>query len=57
MKTKKCENYCPECGSDNINWGAIEILGDSEAWQKAICEDCNCNFHECYSYRETEWGY
>ena len=54
---KQCENYCPKCGSENINWGTIEVLGDSKTWQKAICEDCGCNFHECYEYKETEWGY
>jgi len=50
-KNKKCENYCPKCGSDDIDWGDF-ITGDV-VYQRATCK-CGCEFKEYYEYSDTE---
>ena len=34
-------NHCPQCGSDDISWGSIEI-NDGEATQDARCDNDKC---------------
>ncbi|MCK5615787.1 hypothetical protein KAR91_78715 [Candidatus Pacearchaeota archaeon] len=53
MNTKQCENFCPKCGGNGIEWGLKEI-GDV-IYQPATCLDCSCEFKEYYEYAETEW--
>jgi hypothetical protein len=51
---KKCENTCPNCGSENIEWDDKE-WNDSGCQQDAFCNDCECSFTECYEYSKTIW--
>ncbi len=52
-KAKVCEDYCPKCGSEDIDWGQKEI-GDILS-QSATCNTCGCKFIEYYAYSETNW--
>jgi len=56
LKTKKCEDKCPNCGSDssNIYWGEKELCG-SEMRQQGDCQTCGFTFHEYSAYKETVW--
>jgi len=49
---KKCENHCPSCNSDDIDWGD-HVHGDV-IYQKAVCNECDCDFKEYYKYSDTE---
>ena len=51
-KTKQCENQCPKCGSEDIEWSNMEYAGPS---QSAVCNTCECSFVEHYEYTETTW--
>ena len=51
---KECFNKCPNCGSENIEWGDKEWMCNT-ATQGAVCEDCGCYFQECYEYYGTEF--
>lgn len=39
--------FCPNCGSDAINYGPIED-GDECVFYPAECEDCGHTYRECY---------
>ena len=56
MLSKKCYNYCPDCGATDpdIEWGDKKWV-DEWGFQEAICKKCNCNFREYYKYFETEY--
>jgi len=55
IKTRRCENCCPECGAtdSDIEWGKYEF--DAAPWQYAVCKKCGCEFREIYRYSATEW--
>lgn len=53
MDNKQCENHCPKCNGENIDWGDIEVY-DGGIYQKCVCEDCDCIFKEYYKYADTE---
>ena len=53
MNTAKCENYCPKCGSKEIEFGICEV-GDV-IYYPATCIDCDCEFKEYFTYAETEY--
>jgi hypothetical protein len=56
--SKRCEDFCPECGvgggnSDDIDWGSIEP--DEQPYRpKNECKKCGCLFTEYYIYAGTE---
>ena len=59
MKTKKCENQCPKCGSLRVAWGG-KVFGCYAEYQPGVCKDCGCDFQEIYKnirykYSETEY--
>lgn len=47
----KCEGKCPNCGSEDIDWGTYWIIGTP--MQNATCNECGCSFAESYEYSET----
>ena len=54
MKTKKCEEKCPNCGSDNFAYDASEVI-DNTLRYSCVCLDCLEVFDEDYDivYSET----
>ncbi|MCD6436387.1 MAG: hypothetical protein J7L15_08405 [Clostridiales bacterium] len=54
IRNKKCENRCPACNSENIDWGDTDIC-ETETFQEGSCEECGCDFKEYSAYKETEW--
>ena len=50
---KECENHCPKCNSENIEWSAKDIQ-DNSIYQNATCQDCSCEFTEYWGYIYTE---
>ena len=38
---------CPNCGSDAIEFGEIELDGEC-VWYPAECQDCGHTYRECY---------
>ena len=49
---KRCENMCPRCESEKINWGMKDYT-DSLIFQNGKCEDCGLDFTEEYTYTRT----
>ena len=48
---------CPYCGSENVDYDASELEGES-LYFPAICNDCNNDFNEYYKLEFTgHWGY
>ena len=45
-KEKNCENYCPSCGSDDIDWQCSEDVADYYQEQPGECLKCGCRFKE-----------
>ncbi len=56
---KYCENKCPQCNSDYINWDISDFDNDSKS-QTATCLDCGIDFCEVsivvYQYTEVTGG-
>lgn len=50
--SNKCENHCPKCNSDNIEW-AMKDIQDDVIYQNAQCQDCQTEFTEQYRYSHT----
>ena len=40
---------CPNCGSENVNFGDTEY-GFDESWQDCGCKDCETKWHEIYKF-------
>lgn len=38
---------CPNCNSENISYGSIELDG-CQAYFPCECEECGTTFNECY---------
>jgi len=53
FKGHKCENHCPKCNSEDIDWADKDWFDDG-AYQKATCNECGCEFKEYYKYSNTE---
>lgn len=51
---KKCQGYCPVCGSGDLEWGSTEILGKGLGYE-FTCNDCGSEGTEWYelTYIET----
>ena len=49
MNKEHKENVCPICGSNNIEYGSMElgVFGD-ELYYPAECKDCKATFEEYY---------
>lgn len=45
-KEVHCENHCPCCGSDDINWGLSESVSDEWYHQRGSCNKCGHCFTE-----------
>lgn len=56
---KNCENTCPECGTEDINWDISEY-DNNEKSQTATCLNCGTDFCEVsivvYRYTEVTGG-
>lgn len=50
---KECENHCPKCDSDIVDWGDIEPY-DGGIYQNCVCKECDCVFREYFTYINTE---
>jgi len=37
-------NRCPKCGSENVDWGSINVECQS-TYQEAYCQDCEIGFN------------
>jgi hypothetical protein len=46
VKLKRCENRCPCCGNDDIDWGASFSVDDGLYHQRGSCSKCNFCFTE-----------
>lgn len=42
-------HLCPVCGSDNLDWGSVDIDGPV-AWQSVACEDCASTWSDVYRF-------
>ena len=51
-KDTRCENLCPECWTDDIEWSTKDVQ-DSMVFQNAKCNKCGCEFTEEYHYTRT----
>lgn len=51
---KKCQGYCPVCGSEDLEWGSTEISGTDLGYE-FTCNDCGSEGTEWYelTYIET----
>lgn len=47
-KIKIEEGVCPICGSDNIEYGSLEVC-DAGVYYSVRCEDCQASFQEHYN--------
>ena len=52
---KKCQNKCPKCGSDDIEWENFQDADDCPHI-KGFCYDCRFNFQEIYEYSVTVYN-
>ena len=54
MITQECIGKCPQCGSEDIDYGAIVPEGEM-IYYPATCMDCKVEFKEWYNvnYNET----
>jgi hypothetical protein len=52
-RAKNCQGNCPECSSNNLEYGGIEIDGEV-AWYDYDCLDCGDKGREHYDL--TYWG-
>ena len=41
---------CPYCGSENVEYGSLEIC-DEGVYYKVFCNDCENNFEEHYDLK------
>ena len=48
----RCENQCPRCHGEKIDWG-MKDYSDSLVFQNAKCEECGLDFTEEYCYTRT----
>ncbi len=51
MEEKNCENHCPKCNSDEIDWGITESENDGWMKQRGNCNKCDCHFYEVSELR------
>ena len=51
---KKCQNKCPKCGSEDIEWEKLK--DDICPYIDGICCVCRCNFQEVYEYSITVYN-
>ena len=50
-------NVCPYCGSDDIDYSALELEGES-LYFPAHCNHCDNDFNEWYELNFVgHWGY
>ena len=59
MDENNQKGVCPECGSTNIHYGALEPTDSEDSvMYPCFCNDCNCDFTEYYTmtYSETIIG-
>ena len=49
QKTKYLENpgHCPNCGSEQIEGGSIDVEGEN-AYQQVSCNDCDQQWNDIY---------
>lgn len=52
-KLKRTPGICPECGSQNVNFGDVEFK-DGENYQDCGCQDCGCLWNEYYIFSKKE---
>ena len=50
---KEAAGICPECGSQNVNFGDVEFK-DGENYQDCGCQDCGCLWNEYYTFSKKE---
>lgn len=50
---KHTQGICPCCGSDDIEYGVIEV-DDVGVYYPATCNKCQAKFNECYNIEFAE---
>lgn len=45
---------CPKCDSDNLEFGSIEISGDTIMSQEISCNNCDFNGAEIFDIKYVE---
>ena len=50
-KKKQESGVCPKCGSEAIDYDGFDIDG---VYYNARCEECGCEFQECYELKFQE---
>tara|TARA_R100001463_G_scaffold82951_1_gene137604 strand:- start:4 stop:213 length:210 start_codon:yes stop_codon:yes gene_type:complete len=57
-KQKECQGYCPNCNSENLTYGRVQIDGN-DLHYPYTCDDCNTKGKEHYyiTYDITEGLY
>ena len=43
------ENICPFCGSDDLDYAALDWINDNSIGQECYCKDCNHWFQQIYN--------
>ena len=54
LETKLAYDSCPNCESENIEWGNLEDAG-GEIFRKATCLDCYFEWFEVYPFSFSEF--
>ncbi len=50
---KNQPGICPECGSENIDFGDVEFQADTN-FQDCSCNNCGCRWNEIYKFSQKE---
>ena len=54
LKTKMCQNYCPNCRASGIEHTGCKAKDDRLVYS-LVCEWCGCKHEERYIYVKTTW--
>lgn len=48
-------NTCPKCGSDNLNYGSIDVVDGDSVYFPVECQECGLQYeeHHALTFKEN----
>lgn len=51
---KNMPGNCPNCGSENVDFGDVEFTSNETCYQDCDCNECGCSWNEVYTFTGKE---
>lgn len=55
--SSECRGKCPKCGSENLEYGSLELEDGDVIYYSFTCPDCKTTGKEWYSIEYTDTTY